>query len=417
MINTLIATPIIAAAFLFSPFPAAAEDTHHRHAPLTVDESLSLDALLRLTVETYPSGLEVKAREEEAAALIDRGQSWLSQRSSFTVHYQSDRLTDNENLDELEVGMEFPLWRWGQKSAALALGESAREDAAGAGLALRWQVSGLLRDVLWQMELTERRVALIKGAFEASQAMLNTTRRRFEVGELSRDDVLLAQNQALERNESLLQAEAQMYDARREYRILTGLDRRPAAIEEELSPRQGIQPDHPMLAAAAAELERARADRRYQGLKAKGGPTLTVGTRHERGAGDAVYDDSIGVGVSLPFGGAAHVNTEIAAANRELAAAAARLGQLRMQLDRDLHEAEHAMEIARQVLSLAEKRNEVYRQRQAMSETAFNHGEMDFLELLRLRNEAFAAEQDMLLKQIELKKSIVNYNQAVGELL
>ena len=52
-----------------------------------------------------------------------------------------------------------------------------------------------------------------------------------------------------------------------------------------------------------------------------------------------------------------------------------------------------------------------------MSETAFNQGEMDFLELLRLRNDAFAAEQDVLLKRIELEKSIVNYNQAVGELL
>ena len=66
---------------------------------------------------------------------------------------------------------------------------------------------------------------------------------------------------------------------------------------------------------------------------------------------------------------------------------------------------------------MSEKRNEIFRQQQDMSETAFNQGEMDFLELLRLRNDAFAAEQDVLLKRIELEKSIVNYNQAVGELL
>lgn len=415
--RTRIATLTVVAALLFPPSPATAEDSHHKHAPLPVDESLSLDELLHLTVEIYPSSLEVKAREEEAAALISRGQSWLPDRSSFIVHYQSDQFLNNVNLDEVEIGMEFPLWRWGQKSAALVLGETARRDAAGAGQALYWQVSGLLRDVLWRIELTERRVALIRGAFESSKAMLSATRRRFEVGELSRGDVLLAQNQVLERNESLIQAQAEMYDARREYRILTGLDRRPAAIEEQLSPRQGIQADHPMLAAAAAELERLRADRRYLALKAKGGPTLMVGTRHERGANDAGFDDSIGVGIALPFGGGAHVNTEVAAANRELAAAAARLEQIRRQLDRDLHEAEHALEISKQVLSLSEKRNEIFRQQQDMSETAFNQGEMDFLELLRLRNDAFAAEQDVLLKRIELEKSIVNYNQAVGELL
>lgn len=153
--------------------------------------------------------------------------------------------------------------------------------------------------------------------------MSATLARRYELGDVARADVLLAQSTALEKETDLLEAEAVQIDAQRMYASLTGMKHYPEQYSETLSGKKMLDEQHPLLAFAEAELRRVQAAQRYTVRAAKDNPSLLAGPRRERAANDIGVEDSIGISLRIPFGGGAHRGTEIAAANRAVAAATA----------------------------------------------------------------------------------------------
>jgi len=80
-------------------------------------------SMLRLR---YPTTAEVQARSEQADAWSDRGNSWLADRPSLLLRYQSDRWGSDNGLNEYEAGIMLPLWSWGGRSAVQMLGETSQ---------------------------------------------------------------------------------------------------------------------------------------------------------------------------------------------------------------------------------------------------------------------------------------------------
>jgi hypothetical protein len=392
-----------AAELMIEP-PAAG----HEHAPLTVDESLSLAAVLDRAVAGYPEALELEARAAEAEAWEDRGGDWLQDRPSLFLRYQTDRWGDDEGLDEYEAGILLPLWSWRGRSATRSYGRSLQLESDAAGRALRWEVAGVLRTLTWDIELASE-------TLEFATRLAATTGRRQALGDAAVSDTLLAEAAALEAQAALTNARAALVDAIRAYGTLTGLDRRPPPRREALSPRTSIGPDHPALAYADAEVRRAEAARELAERTTAGGPDLLIGPRRERAANGDDFDDSVGLSLNVPFGPSSIRRTETAAAQRELdAARAARLRLLRRQtLAR--HEAAHGLESVRETLAAASRRAELAARHYEMAEHAHAQGELDLMDLLRLQQSAFAAKRALRRLEIEESRQIAAYNQAVGE--
>lgn len=399
-----------AAELMIEP-PAAG----HEHAPLTVDESLSLAAVLDRAVAGYPEALELEARAAEAEAWEDRGGDWLQDRPSLFLRYQTDRWGDDEGLDEYEAGILLPLWSWRGRSATRSYGRSLQLESDAAGRALRWEVAGVLRTLTWDIELAENDVELAAESLEIATRLAATTTRREALGDAAVSDSLLAEAAALEAQAALTNARAALVDATRAYGTLTGLDRRPPPRRETQSPRTSIGPDHPALAYADAEVRRAEAARELAERTTAGGPDLLIGPRRERAANGDDFDDSVGLSLNVPFGPSSIRRTETAAAQRELdAARAARLRLLRRQtLAR--HEAAHGLESVRETLAAASRRAELAARHYEMAERAHAQGELDLMDLLRLQQSAFAAKRALRRLEIEESRQIAAYNQAVGE--
>ncbi|MGI9287136.1 MAG: TolC family protein [Pseudomonadales bacterium] len=387
----------------------------HHHIDVGADADLTLVTVLQAAVERYPLIVELDARAKEAGAWNKRGRSWIAGSPALSLHYQTDEYSDDNGLEEFESSIELPLWRWGERSATKKLGKAFASEASFAQDALRWEVAGKLRGVLWEMALTDNDARLAKQSLEIARRLSSTVERRYQLGDVARADLLLAQSTVLEKETALLEAEAAQVDAQRTYRSLTGIIRYPEEFEESLSSKEVLDEQHPLLAFAEAELGRARAARRYTARAAKDNPSLLAGPRRERSANDVVVENSIGVTLRIPFGGGAHRGTEIAAADRAVATATAQRDRQRRELQIQLHEAEHGLHVAESALKLATARAEIAQLHLVMGDTAFQKGELNLLDLLKLQDNAASATRKASSLAIEVKRNIALYNQASGE--
>ena len=94
--------------------------------PIKIDKSLSLAKIIDLTMEKYPDKAWLEALEQEAAAISERGQSWTAGSSQASLGYQS---MYSFALNWVTVGLQVPLWNWGQREAEQKLADQAEISA------------------------------------------------------------------------------------------------------------------------------------------------------------------------------------------------------------------------------------------------------------------------------------------------
>jgi len=399
---------------LSSAWAAEDELPSHQHAALPVDETLTLTATLDAALAVYPSTVELAARSEQADAWTDRGQSWIADRPSLMMRYQSDQWGADNGLAELEAGIQLPLWSWGGRSAVQELGQALSAESTAAVLALRWHVAGLIRRALWNIALAESDHHLAELALDTAARLTTSVERRHELGDVALSDVLLAQASYLEAQTTLIEATALLLDAERAFRSVTGLERRPPFSGEALSQRHDVELDHPALAFANAEVSRAEAGLTVAERTAKSGTSLLIGPRSERPAFGTDYDDSIGITVSIPFGGSSHRRTEISVASREAAKVRAERNQVTRELTLALHESAHSLNVVRENLAAASERTDLADRHQAMGISAYEKGELELIDLLKVQSTAIAARRQVTRLLIDEKRQTALYNQAVG---
>lgn len=404
--------------------PAAApaqEDAHahtgaapHTHVPLVVDPNLDWATVIETALAAHPQSGELVARAAEADAWQRRGKQWLAAAPSLYFSYLSDRSLDDFGQRQYDSGVELPLWRAGQRSAVRTVAASATAGSAAAAAALRLEVSGLLRGVLWDIAAAANGLESARDAVTVAQELVRTVERRNERGDLARADVLLARATLLERQQAVVEAEAMLLDAERNYRSLTGLDNRPATFAEAATDLDELMPGHPLIALADAAVARADADKALTERDVRGSMVLTVGPHREYDPGGTVPRDSVNVGFKVPVGGRAHGVTQTAHASRLLATAVAEKGQLMRRLDLDLHEAEHTLTVLEASIALANERDTLAADQLAMAQTAFAQGEIELRELLRIQESTLAARRDLERLRIEQQRTIAARNQALG---
>ncbi len=399
----------------------------HLHAPVEVDAGLGWDEMIAATISAHPGRFELMALAGTAGAWQARGRQWFAAAPYVSFGYLSDHIGDDRNQAEYSAGLNLPLWRSGQRESVRDLGRSSADTSAATAVVLRWEVAGLLRSLLWDIAAATNAVSLARESLTVADELVFAVERRYAVGDLAEADVLLVRTAQYEAQLALIDSEAVLLDAERTYRSLTELERRPAEFAEVLAMHEDADEEaadhapafdesHPLLALANAEVERARAAAAFADHSARGNPVLTIGPRRQRDALTDYYNDSMGVGFSMPFGGGRYGATARAESLSGLAAAETRRAQLLRQLDLDLHEAEHMLYVLEQSLEVAEARSSDAARQWSMGRSAFTQGEIELPELLRIQDTAQSAERELARLEIERQRAIAAVNQAIGVL-
>jgi outer membrane protein TolC len=381
--------------------------------PIEINQNLTLGQLVDLTLEKYPEQALNKALISEAEALQQRSNHWLSAAPRLSFRYQDDKIADNKGQREIEPELEFSLWHWGQRTAGQKWASQANLSVGKQQTALRLHVSALVRHVLWDMALEEIHYEQAYTVLEVSAQLLAKIKRRVELGDLPQFDLLLAQSDHLEKQALLVQAKAQMMYARERYYNLTQTIQVPLNYTETQSERDSID-DHPALQALNALIDRETSHLNWVKSSGSGSPTITLAGKRER---DSRFDndiESISVAVSIPFGGAAHLAPEIAAANIELTKIKVQHQQLYRKLTGDLHEIKHQLEINHAELELAIELKKIAEQHLKMAQFGFSEGEINLMDLLKVQAKTHSAVHHLKEHEVMLLRNIAWYNQVVG---
>jgi outer membrane protein TolC len=384
------------------------------HDRIQVNKTLFLPQLIDLTLEKFPEQLLNQAREQEADALQQRGNSWLAGAPVLAFRYKDDLPADDNGYREIEGEVKLPLWNWGQRSAGQAVANQAINETQQLSSAIKLDVTGLVRNTLWNMELENIRYDQAKSILDISEKLLDKIKRRVELGDLPRSNLLLAQSDQLQNHSLLVQAEAEMMHARKNYISLTQMTNIPADYEEQLSPLLDIPESHPKLIAINAVIQRKQAELNWVKSASSGQTNLFLGGKSEREDRHKGNIESMSLGIPIPFGGSAHLAPEIATANLELTEALTQRAYLLRALEKQHHEAKHALEVTRAELQIAKELNQIAESHLKIAQLSFSAGEINLMDLLKIQARSFNAIRHAKEHKVMLQKNIALYNQSVG---
>lgn len=391
--------------------------TIEHHDPIEPDPQLSLGQLIEQTLEKYPDCLINEALIQQAEALQVRGDSWFAGSHSLALDYSDDHIANDRGQREASAQLEFTVWNWGQRSAAQNVAEQARHSAQKQSAAVKLEVAGLVREALWNIAQAESRLQQARFNADLSAQLLEKVRKRVELGDLARADLLLAESEDLQIRAALTQAEAELMHSRKSYTNLTQTTHIPTLYQEEQSAINDISPDHPLLEAINALVSRKQAAIEWaKTTDTINQPKVNIGAKTNRDLRGGDEMQSAGIGVVIPFGHATYDAPEIAAAQLELNQTLAQREHLQRHLEKNLHEAEHNLAVTRAELKLAEQMRDLVAQHLKMSEISFNAGEINLLDLLKIRSRSLEAMRNAREQAIQLQRNIAFYNQAVGVL-
>jgi len=255
-----------------------------------------------------------------------------------------------------------------------------------------------------------------KAELTLTDQLLAKVQRRVELGDLPRADLLLAQSESLQKRSAATLAEAELMHARKRYTSITQMTKIPGTYQEKLVELTAIQQNHPALAAINSQIERKQAELNAVKLVGSGQTNVAVGINSDRFTNDprSNQTESFNIGVTVPFGGSAHLARQVAAVNVELNRLIAEREQLSRDLEQAHHEAEHNLEVNRAELGIANELQQVAEEHLKMTQLSFSVGEIDLMDLLKIQSRTQQAVLNAKQRAIMLQRDIALYNQAIG---
>ena len=355
--------------------------------------------------------------QRAAAAVADSAGRLWAEPPSIALSQQSDRWHDDAGKREYGVDISLPLWLPGQRSAHGQAAAAGLAQADAAQRATRWRIAGEVRESAWRLAAVQAEAAQMAAAADSLKRLAADVRRRVDAGELPRTDLLAAQAEELAARNRHGSAELQVREAALQWRSLTGLDRLPeaAVLAEKLPDETTIGADHPALQEAAGEAASAASQRDLARTSRSAPPELTVGWRRDIGGRGIDGENSVVLGVRLPFG--IDDRNKPVLARAEAAADVARTRELRQreQVEASLTIAREGFNLAEAQAAAAKEQARLLRERSDLLERAFAAGELALPELLRAMAAAGEAAASNARQQALLGLARARLLQSLGQ--
>ena len=375
---------------------------------------LTLSEAVEIAYRRIPQREIFDSMDIESDALARQSESLFADNPALIARYQTDQGASNDGLEEWEAGIEVSLWRFGQKAARQSYARASGIIATTGRKALLHKLAGQVRETTWDVHLARISLAQANKEWETSLALEQDVKRRVQLGESAKTDLMLAKGLTLGKRDIVLSAEAELVHALKRYQSLTGLQILPTNPVEQQSGMVTITDTHPILAARLAEVNQSQSNLRVARRERAENPQLLLGGRSERDIRDNDSVNSLGVTLRLPFSTHTQSAPRTAAAQVALTRSKSRLETTRRELQASLHEAEHELETAQNRLALVTKQTKLANESLRLAKRAFSLGESDLVNLLRIQSLTFNAERNEQQLKVSIKRATARYNQAIG---
>lgn len=372
--------------------------------------------MLEAALQRSPEVQTLQAGEAViSASRIDAGR-WLPQSPELSVTRRSDQWQSDEGVREWEVEMATPLWNNGQRQAHQRAVAAADSDRQAQQQLLHLTMAAELRDAVWLQVEREALLTVAQARVQTAAVLEQAVIRRVNAGELAQADGLLAQSETLAARNQQADAELQWLDAQQKLQLLTGSDSLPQPLYEiatNVERSAAALEQHPRVLAARDALGVAQA----RVAVARNDRAPVVGALMWSQTREALDDSDrqwLGMKITLPLGAEGRQRSAVATAQAELAGTSAQLEKTRREVDAQIGLAQANLTNAERQEKQADQQYQAAAQSLALSQRAFDAGELDLLSILRLRqsvNDAFTQRE---LKRVARGRASAMLNQAWG---
>lgn len=388
-------------------------------APQTAAASLSLRQVFDAAWSRQPEAMALQARRDATRAQQSAAAAWTPEPAALELSNKTDRLNRNQGARELEVAVAVPLWLPGERGRSAALAEAEGAAIESRANAAQLRIAATVREAWWQWQRARIEVDSARDQLDNTRRIAADVARRTKAGDLARADQHQADGAVASAEANMAQAEAALAAARQQLRALTGAA--PATSEAAAS---AAEPDP---AAAAPDMEahaalqelkgRAAVAERTAALAAtqsRANPELMLATTRDRGAFGEAAQQTITLGVRIPFGGGPRHDARTANARAEATEIQAQLALERERVIAEREAAKVRVDASRSQLAAAERRAQLARESRGFFDKSFRLGETDLPTRLRIEAEAAEAERQAAHTRIELAAAISAWRQALG---
>ncbi len=397
------------------PFSSANDDEARHFDVLVVNPDLHIAEVLEKTLVRSPMRSAIASKEVLLTSKKTLAHAMLPAAPAMVFSHQNDSLASDRGEREWQAELDLPVWMPSQRNKRLKVVDATSSSLNASRDSLKLHVAGLLREVLWEIAMTENDMALAGNKRLVANKLQQDVEKRFLAGEVAKTDLMLTQQEALRAEQERLRTEAEVMHVRHRYYLLTGLREIPESYTEQ----QSLLSDYkqsPIWLEAQSKTDLAQTELALAQIEGRENMQLSLSMRSIRGGFDTLFNQSVGVKLRIPFGSDVRAAPIKAAAEQNVGNALTEQAQLQYNLETAMHEAEHSLELSRAELILASQQHEIASASARLADKAFKLGEADLVSLVRVQARAFESERIFTSQKIRVQWDVARYNQTVGVL-
>ena len=369
-----------------------------------------------------PEAQSLDMRRAAALARRESADSWSAEPPAFEVSGKTDQLHRNDGSREYEIGLAVPLWLPGERASTAALADAEVRASTSRTLAAQLRTAAGVRAAYWDWQRARVDVLIARERLASARELAADVSKRVRAGELARADQHQADGALATAEASLAEASGALAGAEQQLRALTGMT--PALAAKGLSVAEAepapagtpvpLEAGHPAVAELRDRAELAQRSMTLAGIQGRANPELNLATTRERGASGESWQQTVTIGVRIPFGSDTRNRARVASASAEAIEAETLLRLERERLTAEVDTARVRVESARTLVASAEQRAQLARESRGFFQKAFRLGETDLPTRLRIELEAAEAERQVARTRIELAAAVSALRQAMG---
>ena len=385
-----------------------------------------LKSLYEIAWERQPESKSYQFRVDAALAKQKIASSFLASPASIEIAQKTDRANSNQGASETIAGLGIPLWLWGERANSIGLADAEYKRLLSQYLLIQLKVAAEVRDAYWSYKRSNVELDLANGRFQNAKALSFDVEKRFRAGDLSRADLHQANGALANAEASLAEAQANFINAEQKVRSLLGVGMVEKSIKtgllNQLAEPIPKVPDNlssldfnlPVVAALLDQLEVAKKAVSLAKAQTRSTPELQLLTTRGRDVYGVPFQQSITLGIRIPFGSDARYQNKLATTTAEMVEAES---QLVLERERTLSIIESSallVKTARLKADSSEKRAVLANETRSFFEKSFRFGETDLPTRLRIELEASDASRQAAVAKINYAVAISNLRQALG---
>ena len=385
----------------------------------------ALKSFYQSSWERQPDFRSYQFRVDAALAKQKVASSLLVSPASVVVAQKTDRANSNQGASETIVGLGIPLWLWNERSSAINLADAEYKKLLSQYYLSQLRVAAEVRDAYWTFQKSKIESELALRRNDNAKTLTLDVEKRYKAGDLSRADLHQANGALASSEASLVDAQANVINAEQKVRSLSGSEYlkkiQLGDINKNIEPMPkiperlaGLDMDLPIVKALLDQLEVARNAVALAKSQTRASPELQILTTKGREAYGVPNQQSVTVGLRIPFGSDTRNANRLASATAEMVDSEYRLSYEREYSLSNVESNAALVKSAQMKLNAADKRSILANETRQFFDKAFRFGETDLPTRLRIELEATDANRQAAFAKINYAVAISNLRQALG---